>query len=90
MVLLPPTERTFQSLSDVLQNVNNHAKSEDYAVVKQRTKTHKGVLNTVYLSCDRNSKYQAQNENFLRKPHFTSTQLTECSFSLVTKLKEGI
>ena len=50
MTLLPlPVNEDYYTARDLISAVQQHAKEQGYAAVRQRFKTKKGVQNTVYL-----------------------------------------
>jgi hypothetical protein len=89
MAMLPPTEGLFPSLEAILEHVNQHARTQGYAVIKRRTKKVKGKLVKAFFACDRSFKYNVRNSNPMAKPRLTRTRSTECPFLLRATLKDG-
>jgi hypothetical protein len=71
----------YLSLEILIIAVNNHAESQDYAVVKQRIKKNLKIdqVIKIYLRCDREEKSKLKFHEQKRKHSFT--RLVKCSFS---------
>jgi hypothetical protein len=86
MLVLFIEDRTFDDLKDLLLYLNQHANSEDYAIVLKRTKKSKlEITNKIWIICDRDRKYhQCINQN---RRHKDSKHI-EYFFSIVVKLDD--
>ncbi len=85
MILLSSSEdRTFDELDDLLRFINEHAESEDYAIVFKRIKKFKlDIKCKVWIICDRERKsHECTRQN---RRHDDSRHI-ECLFSIIVKL----
>jgi hypothetical protein len=85
MILSSSSEdRFFDELNDLLRFINEHARSEDYAIVLKRIKKSKlSVKCKVWIICDRERKsHECTNQN---RRHDDSKHI-ECLFSIIVKL----
>ncbi len=74
----------YTSLDALLQVVNTFTSSQDYAVVKRKTKmSKKGILRKAVLMCDWSKEYYTKSWN----KRETATQETDCSFDVLAILK---
>src|SRR3954454_3821705 len=89
MAMLPPTEGIFSSLDVILEHINQHARTQGYAIVKHHTKKVNGHLVKAFFACDRSFKFKVQNRNPIAKPRLTGTRSTECPFLLRATLKDN-
>lgn len=88
-MLNPPPPGEYTSLEALMQAVNQHAKSEGYAVVKRRSKKNaSGVTSKVYLNCDRGRVYRTEVAPGDRK-RWTGTRRRDCSFRATAMMKGG-
>ncbi len=79
-------DRTFDDLKDLLLYLNQHADSEDYAIVLKRTKKSKlEIISKTWIICDRDRKYHHFTDQNRR--HEDSRHI-ECFFSIVVKLDD--
>jgi hypothetical protein len=79
-------DRTFDDLKDLLLYLNQHADSEDYAIVLKRTKKFKlQVTCKTWIICDRNKKSHERAEEHRR--HDSSRHI-KCSFFIIAKLDD--
>ena len=87
----PPTDQYYYSLEQLTASINIFAGSQDYAIVKQRTKKHPKTDRVVkaYFRCDRGGKPEDKEHD--RKRKHTATRLIDCPFSCfaVDKVNEG-
>ena len=85
-----PVSRTYSSLETLKLAVNEYARNEGYAIVKQRTKKRKnnGQVYKIYLKCDRGGTYVDKSKPGQRIRD-TGTRLTGCPFSLTANLQDG-
>ncbi len=79
-------DRTFDDLKDLLLYLNQHADSEDYAIILKRTKKSKlKIISKTWIICDRDRKYHHfTNQN---RRHEDNKHI-ECLFSIVVKLDD--
>jgi hypothetical protein len=83
-LLSPNLSNSFLTLDDVLVAVNEFADTQEYAVIKERTKINKKeVIRKATLMCDKNEKMRSQDYE-KRK---TTIRFCECSFETVITLK---
>ncbi len=88
-MLQPPPPGVYPDLEALMQAANSHAKSQGYALVKQRSKkNNKGELKKVYLRCDRGGRYLDKAAPLGRTRYHTS-RLIECPFSATASCREG-
>ncbi len=86
MLVFSLEDRTFDDLKDLLLYLNQHADSEDYAIVLKRTKKSKlEIISKTWIICDRDRKYHHSTDQNRR--HEDSRHI-ECSFSIVVKLDD--
>ncbi len=79
-------DRIFDDLKDLLLYLNQHADSEDYAIVLKRTKKSKlQVTCKAWIICDRDRKSHERAEEHRR--HDSSKHI-ECSFFIIAKLDD--
>ncbi len=83
--MLPPNlTESYPTLDDLVTAINEFAGSQEYAVVKKRTKvSKKGVLRKAVLRCDKDEKHEY--ERFGKRE--TSSRRCECPFEAVATLK---
>ncbi len=79
-------DRTFDDLKDLILYLNQHADSEDYAIVLKRTKKSKlEIISKTWIICDRDRKFhESTNQN---RRHEDSKHI-ECFFFIVVKLDD--
>ncbi len=79
-------DRTFDDLDDLLRFINEHARSEDYAMILLRIKKFKlNVKCKAWIICDRERKsHECTKQN---RRHDDSRHI-ECSFFIVVKLAD--
>lgn len=81
-MLTPPPARSYADLDALVAAINQHARDEGYAVVKERTKKRKtGKVYKLYLKCDHGGTYTDKTKPGQRIRD-TATRLTGCPFSL--------
>ena len=88
MSLLPPSEGLSAATDTLLiAQIQEHARLEGYAVVKQRSKNSRaGVLDKVWLRCTRGGKIRVPTG---QKRKHESSRLNDCPFQCVLKLDKG-
>ena len=88
-MLSAPVSRTYYHLETLILVVNEHARNEGYAVVKERTKKRKsGQVYKIYLKCDRGGTYVDKSKPGQRTRDI-GTRLTGCPFSITANLQEN-
>ncbi len=77
-------DRIFDDLNDLLRFINEHARSEDYAIILKRIKKSKlSVKCKAWIICDRERKsHECTRQN---RRHDDNKHI-KCSFSIVVKL----
>jgi len=85
--MLPPPETSYESLEELMRNVNSFAFSQGYAVTKLRSDLKN---NTVILKCDRGGIYRERTPRQLnvagQPSRCTGSRLTGCKFQLYGRL----
>ena len=82
------SEEIYDDAKLLIEGLNKHAESEDYAVVIARFKKFKKDVNRlVYIRCDRGKKASLNSAGFERRLH-SDTRLMKCPFSAVGKRNE--
>ena len=84
----PPTEGSYESVSDALKALNAFAAAEGYAIVKRRSKSWGGMMRRVILKCDKGGEKRKQNPADTEKKRSKSSRLTNCPFSMDLYLKK--
>ena len=83
MELSPPTEKTFDSFETCLQHVQQHARTQGYAVTIKRSKyiyvNNQKQLQTAYLHCCKGGTYRNRGSESKNKRKSTS-RLVDCPF----------
>ena len=75
------------TLDLLVKEINKHAATQGYAVVKGRIKRFKqGVVMKTWITCDRGG--EAKNESHGHRRTFS--RRNQCQFSCVAKLKDNI
>jgi CO dehydrogenase nickel-insertion accessory protein CooC1 len=86
MLVLSFEDRTFDDLKDLLLYLNQHADSEDYAIVLKRTKKFKlQVTCKTWIICDRDKKSHERAEKHRRHD---SNKHIKYSFFIIAKLDD--
>jgi hypothetical protein len=79
-------DRTFDDLKDLLLYLNQHADSEDYAIVLKRTKKFKlQVTCKTWIICDQNRKSHERAEEHRRHD---SNKHIKCFFFIIARLND--
>jgi hypothetical protein len=79
-------DRTFDNLDDLLRFINEHARSEDYAMILLRTKKFKlNVKCKAWIICDRERK---SHECTKQNRRHDDNRHTKCFFFIVVKLAD--
>lgn len=91
MDLAPPIHLLsirYNSLEDLIHNIQLYASTQGYAVCRLRTKKSPctGLLETCYLCCDRGRKERVPTG---QKRKHDGSRTNDCPFSLVAKATEG-
>ena len=91
MNLSPPTHLLgthYDSLDELIKNIQLHAGTQGYAVCRLRTKKspYTGLLETCYLCCDRGRKERMPTG---QKRKHNGSRRNDCPFSVVAKSTNG-
>lgn len=88
-MLSPPPSRSYSNIETLVYAVNQHARGEGYAVVKERTKKNKdNKVYKVYLRYDRGGKYVDKSQPG-RRTRDTGTRLINCPFPVTGTVQEN-
>lgn len=86
MTLASPEEGIYSSLDVLIEVMNKHARTEDYAVVKDRTKrSKKSVMMKTFVKCDAcgEAKFVGNGRRL------TSSRKKDCEFTIIAKLEDN-
>ncbi len=92
MSLQPPSEGLYRTLDDLLTHANMHARTQGYAITKQRTKKNvrTGEVNKANLRCDKGGAPRSRKVADATRRREKVSRLTDCPFSILAILrKEG-
>ena len=85
MQLTPPAggHHEYTSLDLLTKKINNHAKTQGYAVIRKRSKQSKlGILMEAFFRCDRGGQWEDEGHGH----RLTKSRRNECPFECIAKL----
>ena len=77
-------DKRYTTLSELIDAINEHVETEEYAIVKVRTKTFKKeIVKKCVLKCDRKNDSK---DNYATDKRFDSFRLIDCQFAATALL----